>query len=89
MHQIHVHLSYTGASIVSDEMYVGQQTYLSEFKRNFNQKKYEEERPIITRMALHANSITFVHPKSDKEVSVEAPYPKDFDVLVKQLRKFS
>lgn len=88
MHQIRVHLSHHGAPIVSDGLYGGQDAYLSSLKRNFNLKKFDEENPMIRRMALHATSITFIHPESEESVTVEAPYPKDFEVLVKQLRKF-
>ncbi|MCP4457025.1 MAG: RluA family pseudouridine synthase [Cytophagales bacterium] len=88
MHQIRAHLAHHGAPIVSDGLYGGQVTYLSMLKRNFNLKKFEEENPMIRRMALHAASITFIHPETEVTMTVEAPYPKDFDVLVKQLRKF-
>lgn len=89
MHQIRVHLSYHGAPIVHDPLYGGESAYLSELKRNFNQKKFEEENPMIRRLALHAHSITFDHPETGDLMEIEAPYPKDFAVLVKQLRKFS
>lgn len=89
MHQIRVHLAFHNAPIVSDTIYGGRQAFLSELKRNFNQRKFEEENPMIRRLALHAFSITFEHPKTGNLVEIEAPYPKDFDVLVKQLRKFS
>jgi 23S rRNA pseudouridine955/2504/2580 synthase len=88
MHQIRVHLAHHGAPIVADTHYGGKQAYLSELKKNFNQKKFEEEVPMIRRLALHAFSISFVHPETGETTTVEAPYPKDFDVFVKQLRKF-
>ncbi len=88
MHQIRVRLAYLGAPIVSDQLYGGREAFLSVLKRNYKQKKYEEEQPLIRRIALHAASITFVHPESEQSVKVEAPYPKDFEVLVKQLQKF-
>ena len=87
-HQIRVHLSHHGAPIISDEMYGGEYAYLSMLKRNYNLKKFEEESPMIRRMALHASTITFLHPTTKETLEIEAPYPKDFEVLVKQLRKF-
>ena len=33
---------------------------------------------LITRPALHALSLTFVHPKSEETVTYAAPYPEDF-----------
>ena len=32
----------------------------------------------ITRQLLHAQSLTFVHPKTRKKLTIEAPYPLDF-----------
>lgn len=89
MHQIRVHLAHHGAPITGDAIYGGADIYLSSLKKHFNLKKGEPELPLIKRMALHAHEITFVHPNDEKEVSFEAPYPKDFAVLVKQLRKFN
>lgn len=89
MHQIRVHLAHHRSPIVHDALYGGPPAFLSDLKKNFNLGKFEEERPMISRLALHARSITFVHPKTGETVEVEASYPKDFDVFVKQLRKFS
>lgn len=89
MHQIRVHLAYHNAPIVQDSFYGGKPAYLSELKRNFNQKKFEEENPMIRRLALHAHSISFLDPKTEENFTIEAPYPKDFAVFIKQLGKFS
>lgn len=84
MHQIRIHLAYLGASISGDAGYGGKPIFLSQLKRNYNLKKTEEEQPLMKRMALHALSVTF-NSLDDKEITVEAPYPKDFRVAVKQL----
>ncbi len=44
-----------------------------------------EESDLITRPALHAYQITFVHPINKKELSFTAPYPEDFENLLAQL----
>lgn len=88
MHQIRIHLTCLKAPIVQDETYGGKPAYLSELKRNFNLKKDTEELPLIKRVALHAHSLQFTG-LDEQEIRVEAPYPKDFDALVKQLEKFS
>lgn len=88
MHQIRVHASYLKAPIACDSQYGGKPLLLSQYKRNFNLKKDEEELPIMKRVALHARSIRF-NSLDGNEVGWEAPYPKDFEVAVKQLRKFS
>jgi len=88
MHQIRVHLSSLGAPIAGDEQYGGKHIFLSEFKKNFNLGKYEDERPIMQRLALHSYSLHFAG-FNDEQIHVEAPYPKDFAVLLKQLNRYN
>jgi 23S rRNA pseudouridine955/2504/2580 synthase len=88
MHQIRIHLSSVGAPISGDEQYGGKLFYLSSIKKNFNLKKDTEEQPLIKRVALHAQALSFELLNKER-VSVKAPYPKDFAVLVKQLEKLS
>jgi 23S rRNA pseudouridine955/2504/2580 synthase len=87
MHQIRIHLSCLNAPIVNDPQYGGQPIFLSSLKRKFNLKKETEEQPLIQRVALHAHSLSF-SLMNGEPVRIEAPYPKDFDVLVRQLNKF-
>jgi 23S rRNA pseudouridine955/2504/2580 synthase len=87
MHQIRIHLSCLKAPIVHDEQYGGKPAYLSDLKRKFNLKKFTEEQPIIQRVALHAYSLRFALLDGE-DVSVQAPYPKDFNVLVSLLDKY-
>lgn len=84
MHQIRVHLSFLKAPITGDETYGGKPFFLSEVKRKFNLKKETEEQPLIKRMALHAFSLEFADLTGDMQ-KVEASYPKDMEVLTKQL----
>lgn len=86
MHQIRIHLAWLKSPILSDHSYGGEDFYLSSVKRRFNIKKGEEEQPLIKRIALHAESIGFETEKGEK-LKVQAPYPKDFRVLVSQLSK--
>jgi 23S rRNA pseudouridine955/2504/2580 synthase len=85
MHQIRLHISHLGAPITGDELYGGKPFFLSQVKRKFNLKKDTEEEPLIKRMALHAFSLEF-RDLSESTKIVEAPYPKDMQVLVKQLQ---
>ncbi|UBM60091.1 RluA family pseudouridine synthase [Marinilongibacter aquaticus] len=88
MHQIRVHLQCIEAPIVCDPTYGGESIYLSQLKRKFNLKKNTEELPLIKRVALHAHKLEFQNLDGNN-VCFEAPYPKDFEVLVKQLDKFA
>jgi RluA family pseudouridine synthase len=84
MHQIRIHLSLLKAPIAGDETYGGKVFFLSSIKRNFKLEKNTEEQPLIKRMALHAFSLEFQNLKGEI-VKTLAPYPKDFQALLKQL----
>jgi len=87
-HQIRVHLSANGLSIVCDPLYSGNQkpVRLSEIKKKWNGDEYEE-RPLLSRLALHAYSIEITHPKTNERVSFKAPYQKDMEATRKQIAK--
>jgi 23S rRNA pseudouridine955/2504/2580 synthase len=88
MHQIRVHLMCLKAPIVCDPTYGGDDIFLSSLKRKFHLKQETEELPMIQRVALHAFSLTFSLLDQER-ITIEAPYPKDFGVLVKLLDKYS
>ena len=88
LHQIRAHLAFHEAPITNDPLYGGEPTYLSQLKKNFNIKKWEEEKPMIDRVALHAHQIAFKDLNGDI-IEAEAEYPKDFTVLLKLLQKFN
>ncbi|HRE66660.1 MAG TPA: RluA family pseudouridine synthase [Cyclobacteriaceae bacterium] len=84
MHQIRVHLARLGASITGDSLYGGKPFFVSEVKRGFNLKKLTDEEPLLKRMALHAQTLQFLL-LNNENCSIEAPYPKDFQALIRQL----
>ncbi|MBS1680209.1 MAG: RNA pseudouridine synthase [Bacteroidetes bacterium] len=85
MHQIRIHLATLKAPITGDEMYGGIPFFVSSVKRAFHLKKETDEQPLMKRMALHAFSLEFTLVNGEK-LKVEAPYPKDFKALLKQLQ---
>lgn len=87
MHQIRIHLATQRASIAGDEMYKGKPVFLSDIKRKYHLGKDQEEMPIMKRFALHAYEVTF-KLMNDKDITIHAPYPKDFETLLKLLDKF-
>ena len=87
-HQIRVHMKHLGNPIVCDELYGdGKPVFISSIKRKkFNlSKSEEEERPILSRLALHASQLKF--ELNDKTYDLEAELPKDLRALLQQLRK--
>jgi len=84
MHQIRIHLASLKAPITGDSLYGGKPFYVSSVKRSFNLKKMTEEQPLMRRMALHAYSLQFTMLDGKKR-RFDAPYPKDFQALVRQL----
>lgn len=88
-HQIRVHLGYAGWRIVGDELYGGQALWLSRLKPDYRLKEGKTERPLISRVALHAERLTLAHPMTGEAVTITAPWPKDLVVGVKYLRKYA
>jgi RluA family pseudouridine synthase len=89
MHQIRVHLQHIGLPIVGDPTYGGSPLLLSRLKSDYHLKPNATERPLISSTALHAEELSFAHPVNGTEVTITAPWPKDFAVAVKYLRRYS
>lgn len=85
LHQIRIHLASIKFPIVCDTTYGGKHLMLSSIKRGFKTGKFENEQPLMKRVALHAFNVQF--ELFEKAYDITAPYPKDFDVLVKMLDK--
>ena len=89
-HQIRVHMQSIGHPIVCDDLYGdGKPFYVSLIKRRYNQaKNEEEEKPLLSRLALHAYRLEFDKPDG-KLISADAPLPKDMAATVNQLNKWT
>jgi 23S rRNA-/tRNA-specific pseudouridylate synthase len=74
---------------VGDALYHGAALNLSRLKRRYTVKAGETEKPLIARVALHAESLTVSHPVTGEPVTIESPWPKDFAVAVKYLRRYA
>ena len=85
LHQIRIHAASQNLPLVADELYGGKMAYLSQIKKV--SKSDEIEKPLINRFALHAFQITFTG-QNGEAISIQAPYPKDFEVFIKLLNKY-
>lgn len=89
-HQIRVHMQSIGHSIVCDDLYGdGKPFFLSNIKKKYRlSDKEEAERPLLSRLALHAARLKF-NKEDGTEIDVEAPLPKDITACVSQLNKWA
>lgn len=89
IHQIRVHLQRAHFPIVGDGLYGGRPLLLSTLKPHYRLKGRQVERPLIGRVALHAETLELRHPVTATPVVITAPWPKDLNVAVKYLRRFA
>jgi 23S rRNA pseudouridine1911/1915/1917 synthase len=87
-HQIRVHAAHTGLKIVGDQLYGGKPLWLSRLKKDYHLKPGREERPLISRVALHAEELQLKHPINGQILTISASQPHDLTVAMKYLRKF-
>jgi len=86
-HQIRVHMKETGHPILCDSLYGDGKPFLvSSLKKNYKHSGFEEEKPILNRLALHAARLSFTD-MFGKQVTLEAEMPKDMRALINQLDK--
>ena len=80
-HQIRVHMSHLGHSIVGDDK------YKKKFKKIKNIDPQLEEKIInLNRQFLHAKTIGFIHPKKNKEMIFHSILPQELEIILKILR---
>ena len=75
-HQIRVHMAHIGHPVLADKAY-GNISINSYLKRNLG----------ISRQLLHARSLSFIHPKTQKKLTITAPYPADFMNIISSYKK--
>ena len=80
-HQIRVHMSHLGHSIVGDDK------YKKKFKKIKNIDPQLEEKIInLNRQFLHAKTIGFIHPKKNKEMIFHSILPRELEIILEILR---
>lgn len=98
-HQIRVHLASIGHPLVIDPHYGSRLRkkddrdrepgfYLSSFKRDYRSTRNDEERPLISRLTLHAHKLALTHPNGSP-LALQAEPPKDFRAAINMLTKYA
>lgn len=84
-HQLRVHMSYMGHPIVADSVYGGGPLYRSMLEGHGD----TAEGPLMTRQALHAQSIRFRHPRTEQDMHLSAPLADDFTEALSELQRLA
>lgn len=90
-HQIRVHLAYIGCPLLVDPLYGKRDCFfLSSIKgKKYHRPKSREERPLVTRLTLHASELLIIHPSTQEKMQWKAAMPKDMSALQHQFSKWS
>ena len=83
-HQIRVHLASVGCPVLADKVYSGRDSFrLSDLVPHLDPRLDEV---LLSRQALHAQRLRFIHPRTQEVVAVEAPLPEEFVRTLAALR---
>ena len=87
-HQIRAHMKYIGHTLFNDVRYGGDKILKG---TTFNKYKQFVENCFKTlpRQALHAKTLGFIHPKSNKKIYFNSDIPNDFLELIEKWRAYS
>ncbi|NBC83864.1 MAG: RluA family pseudouridine synthase [Bacteroidetes bacterium] len=87
-HQIRVHLEYIGHPLFNDERYGGDRilkgTTFSKYKQFVNNCFH-----VLPRHALHAKSLGFMHPTTQKEMLFDSELPSDMVEALEKWRRYT
>ena len=94
-HQLRVHTSAIKHPIVGDDLYGGKTVTISQLagKEPLPQpgelgSSLAPDEAIIKRQALHAAELTIRHPITEKDITFNAPLPKDMELLIGLLERY-
>lgn len=84
-HQIRVHLSGLNKPIFGDRTYGGDKIHAG-IESPKLKSRVQNLLEIIPRQALHAKTLGFIHPHTNKLVRYDSELPEDFKLLLEKLR---
>jgi len=86
-HQIRAHMKYLGHPVFNDSTYGGDRilkgTTFSKY-RSFVQNCFQ----LISRQALHAKTLGFIHPDTGKHVNFDSGLPDDFSAVIEKWENY-
>jgi len=83
-HQIRVHLASVGNPVFGDPEYGGRQMK-SGIESTKMKARVNNLLKIMPRQALHAKTLGFIHPKTNKFVHFDSELPEDLQILISKL----
>ena len=83
-HQIRVHLSSVGKPVFGDPEYGGRQMKYG-IESTKMKARVNNLLKIMPRQALHAKTLGFIHPKTNKFVHFDSELPEDLQILISKL----
>jgi 23S rRNA pseudouridine1911/1915/1917 synthase len=83
-HQIRVHMEHIGHPVYGDPIYSGRER--TEGIRPELRRQARQMLGLIDRQALHAQSLSFVHPRTDEALCFNAEMPEDMLALIEAAR---
>jgi 23S rRNA pseudouridine1911/1915/1917 synthase len=86
-HQIRVHMKYLGHPLFNDELYGGDKIVKGTVFTKYRQF-VENCFAVCPRHALHARTIGFIHPATQKEIFFESEIPSDMSQLIEKWRGY-
>ena len=86
-HQIRAHMKHIGHPLFNDERYGGSEILRGERTGSYKQFVMNGFK-ICPRQALHARTLGFVHPSTDKQMDFTSPLPQDMEQLIDKWRKY-
>lgn len=87
-HQIRVHMAWIGHPLFNDARYGGDKVLRGQAFSKYKQF-VENNFSIIPRQALHAKSLGFLHPETEKEVDFVSELPADMAEVVERWRNYA
>lgn len=87
-HQIRAHMKYIGHTLFNDARYGGDKilkgTTFTKYKQ-FVDNSFKQ----LPRQALHAQTLGFLHPETNKKMSFKASLPDDFNGAIEKWRNYA